>query len=43
LAAGVGLRHRRPAVVEASFGGAGHDQLGVARSTDLVHSSVPPN
>jgi hypothetical protein len=24
------------------FGGAGHDQLGVARSTDLVHWSVPP-
>ena len=26
-----------------SFGGAGHDQLGVARSTDLVHWSVPPH
>jgi hypothetical protein len=25
------------------FGGAGHDQLGVARSTDLVHWSVPPH
>ena len=24
------------------FGGAGHDQLGVARSTDTVHWSVPP-
>jgi hypothetical protein len=25
------------------FGGAGHDQLGVARSRDLVHWSVPPH
>jgi len=31
------------AAAVTSFGGAGHDQLGVARSTDLLHWSVPPH